>query len=49
MAEQKSHINSAYAWYVVVILLLAQALSYVDRQILSLAQFLAGVDDLVAG
>ncbi|HXZ69168.1 MAG TPA: MFS transporter [Alphaproteobacteria bacterium] len=36
MAEQKSHINSAYAWYVVVILLLAQALSYVDRQILSL-------------
>src|SRR5215475_11483071 len=36
MAERKSHINSAYAWYVVVILLLCQALSYVDRQILSL-------------
>ncbi len=33
---KKSQINSAYAWYVVVILLSAQALSYVDRQILSL-------------
>ena len=36
MAEKKSLIDSAYAWYVVVILLLALALSYVDRQILSL-------------
>lgn len=36
MPEQKSQINSAYAWYVVIILLLCQALSYVDRQILSL-------------